>query len=38
MINRLIDLSAKHRIAVVLLSLAGALAGWWSLTHVPLFN
>jgi Cu(I)/Ag(I) efflux system membrane protein CusA/SilA len=36
MINRLIDLSAKHRIAVVLLSLAGALAGWWSLTHVPL--
>jgi Cu(I)/Ag(I) efflux system membrane protein CusA/SilA len=36
MINRLIDLSAKHRVAVVLLSLAGAIAGWWSLTHVPL--
>jgi len=36
MINRLIDLSAKHRTAVVLLSLAGAIAGWWSLTHVPL--
>jgi copper/silver efflux system protein len=36
MINRLIDLSARHRIAVVLLSLAGAAAGWWSLAHVPL--
>jgi Cu(I)/Ag(I) efflux system membrane protein CusA/SilA len=35
-INRLIDLSARHRIAVVLLSLAGAAAGWWSLAHVPL--
>jgi len=36
MINRIIDLSAKHRLAVVLLSLAGALAGWWSLTRIPL--
>jgi Cu(I)/Ag(I) efflux system membrane protein CusA/SilA len=36
MINRIIDLSAKHRLAVVLLSLAGAFAGWWSLTRIPL--
>jgi len=36
MINRIIDLSAKHRVAVVLLSLAGAFAGWVSLTRVPL--
>ena len=36
MTNWLIDLSAKHRLAVVMLSLAGALAGWWSLTRMPL--
>jgi len=36
MINRLIDLSAKHRVAVVVLALAGAVAGWFSLTQVPL--
>ena len=36
MINRLIDLSAKHRIAVVVLALAGAVAGWFSLRQVPL--
>src|SRR5918993_3979627 len=36
MINRIIDLSAKHRVAVVLITLAGALGGYWSLTHVPL--
>jgi Cu(I)/Ag(I) efflux system membrane protein CusA/SilA len=36
MINRIIDLSAKHRIAIVALSLAGAVAGWWSLTRIPL--
>jgi len=36
MINRLIDLSAKHRLAVVLLSLVGAFAGWRSLTRIPL--
>jgi copper/silver efflux system protein len=36
MINRIIDLSAKHRAAVVLLALAGAATGWWSLTRVPL--
>jgi len=36
MINRLIDLSAKHRVAVVALALAGAAAGWMSLRQVPL--
>ena len=35
MINRIIDLSAKHRGAVVLMTLAGALGGYWSLAHVP---
>jgi Cu(I)/Ag(I) efflux system membrane protein CusA/SilA len=36
MINRVIDLSAKHRVAVVVLALAGAVAGWLSLRQVPL--
>jgi copper/silver efflux system protein len=36
MIARIIDLSARHRNAVVLVALAGAFAGWWSLQRVPL--
>jgi Cu(I)/Ag(I) efflux system membrane protein CusA/SilA len=36
MIDRVIDLSARHRVAVVLMTLTGALAGWWSLARVPL--
>ena len=36
MISRIIDLSAKHRFAVVLLTLVGAFAGWRSLSGVPL--
>ena len=36
MINRLIDLSAKHRVGVVVLAIAGAFAGWLSLRQVPL--
>jgi len=36
MINRIIDLSAKHRVAVVLATLVGAAAGWWSLARMPL--
>jgi len=35
-IARIIDLSARHRVAVVLVTLAGAFAGWWSLARVPL--
>src|SRR3982751_5822078 len=35
MIDRIIDLSVKHRIVVVLLALAGAIAGYGSLTRVP---
>src|SRR6476469_4943058 len=35
MIGRIIDLSARHRAAVVLLALAGAFAGYLSLTRVP---
>jgi copper/silver efflux system protein len=36
MIGRIIDLSVRHRAVVVLLTLVGAFAGWWSLTRVPL--
>jgi Cu(I)/Ag(I) efflux system membrane protein CusA/SilA len=36
MINRIIDLSARHRVAVVVMTLAGALGGYWSLLRVPL--
>src|SRR5919204_3215736 len=36
MIDRIIDLSAKYRVAVILITLAGSLAGYWSLLHVPL--
>src|SRR6186997_681569 len=36
MIARIIDLSARHRVAVVLVTLVGAFAGWWSLQRVPL--
>jgi Cu(I)/Ag(I) efflux system membrane protein CusA/SilA len=36
MIDRLIEWSARHRGAVILMALAGAAAGWWSLHHMPL--
>jgi Cu(I)/Ag(I) efflux system membrane protein CusA/SilA len=36
MINRVIDFSVNNRAFVLLLALAAALAGWWSLHHVPL--
>ena len=36
MIERVIEWSARHRGAVILLALAAAAAGWWSLRHVPL--
>ena len=36
MIGRIIEISAQHRAAVILAALAAAVAGWWSLQHVPL--
>src|SRR5262249_28121880 len=36
MINRIIDLSARHRVLIVIVALAGAFAGAWSLKRVPL--
>lgn len=36
MIDRIIDLSANNKVLVVLLALAASLAGFWSMTHVPL--
>jgi len=36
MIDRVIEWSAKYRGAVILIALAAAAAGWWSLRHVPI--
>lgn len=36
MINRLIEFSAHNRFLILLLVGAAALAGWWSMYHVPL--
>ena len=36
MINRVIEWSARHRLAVILVALAAAAAGWWSLRRLPL--
>jgi Cu(I)/Ag(I) efflux system membrane protein CusA/SilA len=36
MINRIIDLSVQYKFAVFTILLAGCVAGWWSMTHVPL--
>jgi len=36
MINRVIEWSARHRGAVILVALAAAAAGWWSLRRLPL--
>jgi len=36
MIDRVIEWSARYRGLVILVALAGAAAGWWSLRHVPL--
>jgi copper/silver efflux system protein len=35
-IDRIVDWSVRHTLAVVLLVIAGCLAGWWSITTVPL--
>jgi Cu(I)/Ag(I) efflux system membrane protein CusA/SilA len=36
MIDRIIDLSVKHRLAVFAVVAAAVLAGWWSMNRVPL--
>jgi Cu(I)/Ag(I) efflux system membrane protein CusA/SilA len=36
MIPHVIEFSARHRFLVLLLTTAAAVAGWWSLRHVPL--
>ena len=36
MVNRIIDLSARYRVQIVIVALAGAFAGAWSLKRVPL--
>ena len=36
MIDRVIEWSARYRGPVILIALAAAAAGWWSLRHVPL--
>ena len=36
MIDRVIEWSARHRAAVILVALAAAAAGWWSMRRVPL--
>ena len=36
MIDRVIEWSATHRAAVIVIALVAAAAGWWSLRHTPL--
>lgn len=36
MINRIIEFSAKNRFFVILVAVAAALGGWWSMRNVPL--
>ncbi|MGA2327297.1 MAG: CusA/CzcA family heavy metal efflux RND transporter [Bryobacteraceae bacterium] len=36
MINRIIEFSGRNRFAVFILVAAAALAGWWSMNHMPL--
>ena len=36
MIGRMIEWSARHRVPVILVAAVGAVAGWWSMRHVPL--
>jgi copper/silver efflux system protein len=36
MINRIIDFSATNKLVVFLLTAVAAVAGWWSLQHIPL--
>src|SRR5919198_5760306 len=36
MIDRIIELSARHKLIVFALTAAAALGGWWTMHHVPL--
>jgi copper/silver efflux system protein len=36
LINRIVDFSVKHKLAVLLLVAAACVAGWWSMVNVPL--
>jgi Cu(I)/Ag(I) efflux system membrane protein CusA/SilA len=36
MIPQVIDLSARHKFVVLLLTAAASVAGWWAMHHVPL--
>jgi Cu/Ag efflux pump CusA len=36
MINRIIEFSAKNKPIIFLLTAVAALAGWWSMQHLPL--
>jgi Cu(I)/Ag(I) efflux system membrane protein CusA/SilA len=36
MINRIIDFSVQNRLIIFVLVTIAAIAGWWSMQHVPL--
>jgi Cu(I)/Ag(I) efflux system membrane protein CusA/SilA len=36
MINRIIDFSVEHKLAVIVLTLAACIAGWWAMATLPL--
>jgi Cu(I)/Ag(I) efflux system membrane protein CusA/SilA len=36
MINRVIDFSVEHKLAVIVLTLAACIAGWWAMVTLPL--
>ena len=36
MINKIIDFSTKNKLIVILIVVAAALVGWWSMEHIPL--
>ena len=36
MINRIIDFSVEHKLAVIVLTVAACIAGWWAMVTLPL--
>jgi Cu(I)/Ag(I) efflux system membrane protein CusA/SilA len=36
MINRIIDFSVEHKLAVIVLAVAACIAGWWAMVTLPL--